>query len=327
MRPSRAVEVLSGLLSTRWPAFLWGPPGIGKSSIVRQVAADKGLAILDVRAPLLDPTDLRGLPYVADGSAKWAPPAFLPQNDGSEGLLFFDELNAAPPLVQASLYQLTLDRRVGEYVLPDGWRIIAAGNRSEDAAIVFRMPSALANRFIHIDFEANHEDWQDWAAANQIHPLVQAFLRLRSELLLDMTNMDRGFPTPRSWEMVSDALKAFGNASEILDVLIGTIGEGAAIEFVSFCKRTLTAEMVEAIISEPEKSEIPKDMGDLYALISYLAAKGERESVVKAAGKILSRISPEIATILARMMIRSNGDFSLNKDFLKFAGKHRDFVI
>ena len=144
MRPSRAVEVLSGLLSTRWPAFLWGPPGIGKSSIVRQVAADKGLAILDVRAPLLDPTDLRGLPYVADGSAKWAPPAFLPQNDGSEGLLFFDELNAAPPLVQASLYQLTLDRRVGEYVLPDGWRIIAAGNRSEDAAIVFRMPSALA---------------------------------------------------------------------------------------------------------------------------------------------------------------------------------------
>ena len=123
---------------------MWGPPGIGKSSIVRQVAADKGLAILDVRAPLLDPTDLRGLPYVADGSAKWAPPAFLPQNDGSEGLLFFDELNAAPPLVQASLYQLTLDRRVGEYVLPDGWRIIAAGNRSEDAAIVFRMPSALA---------------------------------------------------------------------------------------------------------------------------------------------------------------------------------------
>jgi MoxR-like ATPase len=327
MRPSRAVEVLSGLLSTRWPAFLWGPPGIGKSSIVKQVAADKGLAILDVRAPLLDPTDLRGLPYVADGSAKWAPPAFLPQNDGSEGLLFFDELNAAPPLVQASLYQLTLDRRVGEYVLPDGWRIIAAGNRSEDAAIVFRMPSALANRFIHIDFEANHEDWQDWAAAHQIHPLVQAFLRLRSELLLDMTNMDRGFPTPRSWEMVSDALKAFGEASQILDVLIGTIGEGAAIEFVSFCKRTLTAEMVEAIIYEPEKSEIPRDMGDLYALISYLAAKGEREAVVKAAGKILSRISPEIATILARMMIKSNGDFSLNKDFLKFTAKHRDFVI
>jgi len=327
MRPSRAVEVLSGLVSTRWPAFLWGPPGVGKSSIVRQVAAIKGFEILDVRAPLLDPTDLRGLPYVADGSAKWAPPSFLPRDDGSEGLLFFDELNAAPPLVQASLYQLTLDRRVGEYVLPDGWRIIAAGNRSEDAAIVFRMPSALANRFIHIDFEANLEDWQDWAATNKIHPLVQAFLRLRSELLLDMSNTDRGFPTPRSWEMVSDALKAFGEAGSILDVLIGTIGEGAAIEFVSFCKRTLTAEMVEAIIADPDGSSIPNDMGDLYALISYLAARASRLDTVNAAGKLLARISPEIATIMARLMIKANGSFSLNKDFLKFVRKHRDFVI
>ena len=327
MRPSRVNEVLTRLLSTRWPAFLWGPPGVGKSSVVRQVAAELGLPLVDIRAPLLDPTDLRGLPYVSDGIAKWASPSFLPHEEGSQGVLFFDELNAAPPLVQASLYQLTLDRQVGEYRLPDGWRIVAAGNRSEDSAIVFRMPSALANRFIHVDFEVNLEDWVDWAVANKVHPLVQAFIRLRSELLLKMGSAERGFPTPRSWEMVSDSIGAFGETGSILDVLIGTVGEGAAIEFSSFCSRTLTADLVEKIISDPDKHKLPDDVGDTYALISYLSSRGGREDVLKAAGKIMRRMSPEIATILARTMIKANGRFSLNKDFLKFAEEHREFIV
>ena len=170
MRPTRVSEVLTKLLTTRWPVFLWGPPGVGKSSVVASIAKKQKLELLDIRASLLDPTDLRGIPAIENGKAIWTPPSFLPHDPKSKGLLFFDELNAAPPLVQASLYQLTLDRRIGEYILPDGWRIFGAGNRAEDASVVFRMPAALSNRFVHVDFEVNVDDWSEWATIRKTHP-------------------------------------------------------------------------------------------------------------------------------------------------------------
>jgi len=323
MKPSRVREVLTSILDTRWPAFLWGAPGVGKSAVVRQVAQARGLELIDIRAPLLDPTDLRGLPYFKDGFAVWAPPSFLPSKSDSAGVLFFDELNAAPPLVQASLYQLTLDRRVGEYALPEGWKIIAAGNRAEDAAVVFRMPSALANRFVHIDFEVDFEDWVTWALKAEIHPLVQAFLRLRREILLDLRSMDRGFPTPRSWEMASDAVKVFGDAKEALDVLIGIVGEGAAMEFVGFCSRSLTEAHVDAILGDPEHAELPADLGELYALVAYVAARAKEDSVVTAAGRLLVRLNPELAVILARQIIFLRPEFSANPGFVRFLEKNR----
>ena len=139
MKPSRLESVLESLLDQRWPAFLWGPPGVGKSSLVHAIAARRSLPVIDLRASLLDPTDLRGIPAIEGGRAVWCPPAFLPHRDSPPGILFLDEINAAPPLVQASLYQLVLDRRVGEYELPAGWWIVAAGNRQQDRAVTFRM--------------------------------------------------------------------------------------------------------------------------------------------------------------------------------------------
>ena len=150
MKPSRLHNVLTSLMQQRWPAFIWGPPGIGKSSIVRDIAEKASLPVIDLRASLLDPTDLRGIPSISNGLATWCPPAFLPRPNQAPGLLFLDEINAAPPLVQASLYQLVLDRRIGEYELPPGWWIVAAGNRQQDRAVTFRMSSALVNRFIHL---------------------------------------------------------------------------------------------------------------------------------------------------------------------------------
>ena len=160
MKPSRVAEVLTRLLGGRWPVFVWGPPGAGKSSIVQHVAQAERMRVIDIRAPLLDPTDLRGIPTVSDGSARWCPPSFLP-SEPEPGILFFDELNAAPAMVQASLYQLTLDRRVGEYVLPEGWRIVAAGNRAEDRAVVFRMPSTLARSPGRVD--ASRTAWRTFS--------------------------------------------------------------------------------------------------------------------------------------------------------------------
>ncbi len=324
MKPSRVAEVLGGILDTRWPAFVWGAPGVGKSSVVRAVAAARGLALVDVRAPLLDPTDLRGLPYLRDGVAAWAPPSFLPADPGSAGVLFFDELNAAPPLVQASLYQLTLDRRVGEYELPAAWRVGAAGNRAEDAAVVFRMPSALANRFVHLDFEVDFEDWATWAADRGSHPLVQAFLRLRREMLLDTRAMDRGFPTPRSWEMASDAVSRFGGVGTSLDVLIGIVGEGAAMEFSGFAERTMRAERVDAILADPDRSPLPTDLGDLYALVAYVASRCDDDATRRGAGRLILRLTPELGVLLARQVLRRRPDFAADPGFAAFAGRHRE---
>jgi hypothetical protein len=325
MTPTRIKEVLEKLLEDVWPVFIWGAPGVGKSSLVREVANDKKLSVIDVRAPLLDPTDIRGIPIVSKGKAVWSPPSFLPTK--GEGLLFFDELNAAPPLVQASLYQLTLDRAVGEYRLPDGWRIVAAGNRAQDASIVHRMPAALSNRFVHLDFEVSIEDWRGWAITNGINPIIVGFLGTRPDLLFDMGNIDRAFPTPRSWHMMSDALKRFSKVSEALDVVIGIVGEGAAMEFMGYTDQAISGEAIRAIIDSPGTCDLPEGVGDQYALISYLAYQARDSKVRKAAGVLLSRFAPELGVLLARDMIRGNAKFAIDPAYLAFAAEHQEFLI
>jgi hypothetical protein len=326
MRPTRVTEVLKELIKSPWPVFVWGPPGVGKSSIVADVARDLDMGLIDIRASLLDPTDLRGIPAIKDGLAIWSPPAFLPHDKDSSGLLFFDELNAAPPLVQASLYQLTLDRRIGEYELPDGWRIVGAGNRAEDASIVFRMPAALSNRFVHVDYEVNTDDWVNWAATNRVHPLVISFIRLRRELLFDMSQPDRAFPTPRTWEMASDALKSFGTPKEAEDVLLGIVGEGAAMEFLGFCDNAITEEAVKAIIENPDKAKLPSELGQLYALVSYIAETAQDSTVVQAAGVLLGRLNPEFGVLLARDVLVSNPGFVSDGGYKKFVKKHASLL-
>jgi MoxR-like ATPase len=328
MKPTRVEEVIDHILSTRWPAFIWGPPGVGKSSIVRKVATDRKLALLDIRASLLDPTDLRGIPTVEDGNARWCPPSFLPSDPGSEGILFFDELNAAPPLVQASLYQLTLDRRVGEYVLPDKWRIIAAGNRAEDASVTFRMPAALSNRFVHLDFEVDFDDWRKWAIDREIHSLVLGFLSTRQELLFNMSNTDRGFPTPRSWEMVSDVLNVVGHNKGAHDIMLGIVGEAAAIEFVAYCDHALSEETIREILKDPENAKLPAKLGDQYALISYVTAAASKDrKVLDAAAVLIHRFKPELGVLLLRNLLQKQPKCATHPKILEFMKVHRDLVL
>jgi midasin (ATPase involved in ribosome maturation) len=328
MKPSRVEEVLSHLLHTRWPAFIWGPPGVGKSSIVRKVAKDRGLDILDIRASLLDPTDLRGIPTVENGMARWCPPSFLPSDKDSKGIIFFDELNAAPPLVQASLYQLTLDRRVGEYCLPDGWRILAAGNRAEDKSITFRMPAALSNRFVHLDYEVSMDDWSAWAIKKGIHPLVLGFLTLRQELLFNMSGNDKAFPSPRSWEMVSDVIKQIGNTNNSHDIILGIVGEGATTEFLAYSDNVISEELLKKIIADPETADLPDSLSDQYALISYFSstAKGNK-AVQKAASIILHRLSPELSILLLRNTLHAAPKFMLEKEVKRFMTEHKELVL
>jgi hypothetical protein len=327
MKPSRVCSVLQELLTSRWAVFIWGPPGAGKSSVVKQIAQSRGMPLLDIRASLLDPTDLRGIPAAVDGRAVWYPPSFLPRAGDKPGILFFDELNAAPPLVQASLYQLILDQRVGEYQLPEGWRIVAAGNRSEDASVTFRMPAALANRFIHIDFEIDFDDWRDWAIDARIHPLVMGFLGLRRELLFDMKSPERGFPTPRSWEIVSDTLSVMGAVEACSDILPGIIGQGAAIEFLAYCHESISEQVIKDILKDPEHAPLPEDLGSLYALISYIASRGKDKTVTAPAGMLLHRLPPEPAVLLIRDILKQAPGFVQNKGYQAFVRQHKDLFV
>ena len=326
MKPSRIEEVVKSVIQTRWPVFLWGPPGVGKSSIVRSIAKQKKLELLDVRASLLDPTDLRGIPTVEKGKAKWCPPSFLPSDPKSKGLLFFDELNAAPPLVQASLYQLTLDRCVGEYRLPDGWSILAAGNRAEDRSVTFRMPAALINRFVHLDYEVDFEDWRDWAVVNKMHPLVVGFLSTRRELLFNMDKPDKPFPTPRSWEMVSDILSSQDSFKDCQDIILGVVGEGAMMEFIGYCESAISEEIIEKIIAEPSAAKLPKKLGDQYALISYLSFNLDKTDVQKCAEVLLSRFAPELGVLLLRNCLKLHPKFAMKKGVQEFISKHKDVI-
>jgi hypothetical protein len=239
IRPADAVAVLRRCMQVGRPAMLWGPPGIGKSDIIAQIGAKDNRPVIDLRLLLMEPTDIKGIPYYNPESKtmRWAKPSELPGEDDVElhnAILFLDEINAAPQSVQAAAYQLILNRKVGEYELPEGVSIVAAGNRETDKAVTFRMPSALANRFVHFEMMVNFEDWEDWAIRNRISSDVVGFLKAKQNYLFmfDPKSGDKAFATPRSWAFVSQLLD--DSMSESLNSVMvqGTVGTGVAHEFM-----------------------------------------------------------------------------------------------
>lgn len=326
MKPSRLSNVLDSLLSQRWPAFIWGAPGIGKSSIVRSVAVSAGLPVIDLRASLLDPTDLRGIPSIEGGRAVWCPPAFLPTAVDKPGVLFLDEINAAPPLVQASLYQLVLDRRVGEYVLPSGWWIVAAGNRQHDRSVTFRMSSALANRFVHVTLEPDADDWRSWAISRGLNPLVVSFVGFRPALLCVSPDQEAAYATPRSWEMLSDILTRFGSPKECADLIPGIIGEGPAREFMAFVKQAANVNRIQSVLDDPENAKLPDSLDGIYVLTSWLAHNATKGEISSAASVLLSRLPPEFAVVLARDMLRAKPSFARDPKYREFMKSHAALI-
>lgn len=262
--------------------MLWGPPGVGKSQVIRQIAKDikkntgKETRITDVRLLLFNPIDLRGIPTSnADKTlAIWLKPQIF-QMDPSEdivNILFLDEISAAPQSVQAAAYQITLDRVVGEHKLPDNCIIIAAGNRVTDKSVSFKMPKALANRLLHIEVEGSFESWQNWAVRAGVNPKVIGFLSFRTDRLFgfDPKSDDLAFATPRSWEMVSNLLNNVCDDVKTMHPLIaGLIGSGLALEFRSWCGLHFKLPNTEDIF-KGKKCEIPKSADTLYAIVSSM---------------------------------------------------------
>jgi hypothetical protein len=271
-RPRDVRIMIEHCMAVDRPIFIWGPPGIGKSDLIQQIGDKQGRPVIDMRLLLLEPTDLKGIPYFDQETKtmKWAAPSDLPKVGGplDNAILFLDELTSAAPSVQASAYQLVLNRKVGEYHLPPGVSIVCAGNRDGDKGVTYKMPSPLANRLVHVEMGSNFEDWQRWAINNHIHADVVGFLSHHKQHLFnfDPKRGDRAFATPRSWFFVSQLLS--DSLPESLNVALveGTVGEGIAFEFSKH--RTVSAKMPkpEEILLGRVKTLDVKDLSAMYSL-------------------------------------------------------------
>lgn len=333
MKPSELFAALNGLINVRLPAFIWGSPGIGKSDIVAQVAASRSTAkkpyeLRDVRLGLLDPTDIKGFPS-PDAKAnvmRWLPPDFLPTKGC--GLLFLDEMNTAPPAVQAASYQLFLNRRVGNYELPPGWDVVAAGNRDSDRAVTHRMSTALSNRLIHLHLEPDLDEWVSHAMANGIHEHRIAFLRFRSNLLhaFDPNTKTHAFPSPRSWFFLDKIAQGAGLNNQVEHaVLEGTVGAAAAVEYSAFIRVIRDLPTIDEIRVNPDGTPMPDSPATLYALTTMLSM-ATTESGFSRLMQFVNRMPAEYQVVYIRDCLQRVNKIKFDPTYATWALKNSNVV-
>ncbi|MFN2349288.1 MAG: AAA family ATPase [Thioalkalivibrio sp.] len=301
MRPAQLLQVLdrefeSTLSGHHTPVMLWGPPGVGKSQMITQVAARHGVPLIDIRLSQMEPSDLRGIPFKDGDRVEWAIPSMLPdaERHGPQGILFLDEITSAPPSVSAAAYQLILDRRLGNYEVPTGWAIFAAGNRQGDRGVTYTMPAPLANRFSHFEVDLNVDDWAAWAYGAGIDDRIIAFIRFRPDLLFDFDPAHNpvAFPSPRSWEFAHRALQKFEEYPELLPgALQACVGQAAGIELAAFLAHLEELPDLDAIVGG-EALPAPREIDLQYAVAAALVGRAIRAREAEEApvvwGNILS---------------------------------------
>ena len=305
--------------------MLWGPPGVGKSQAIRQIAEQVGqrtgkqTRVTDVRLLLFNPIDLRGIPTAnADKTlAVWLKPKIFDMVESPSviNFLFLDEISAAPPSVQAAAYQITLDRVVGEHRLPDNCVVVAAGNRVTDKSVAYKMPKALANRLLHIEVQADFEAWREWAVAKGVHPKVLGFLSFRRDYLMceRPAEEDLAFPTPRSWEMVSNLLRAASDdVGAMYPMIAGLVGNGVALEFRSWDKVYRTLPSIPDIFAG-RRPPAPTSTDALYALTSAMTAyaREHKTDLTALANSIAyaDTLPPDFSAVLLRDYMYLEPDF------------------
>lgn len=308
---------------TKTPMFIWGGVGIGKSESIKkcaeEIAEEQGLefvetntenghfGFLDVRISQLEPSDLRGLPIqdAESGTTKWLIPNWLPKKEDSKGIIFFDELNLSPPSIQAVAYQLILDRRVGDYVLPAGWVIISAGNRIEDKCSVFEMSNALCNRFLHSELSTPDKDeWSSWAIENGVDNRITAFINFKPSSLnrIDSKLKDKAFPTPRSWAYCSKLIDGRTDISLLKRLIASSVGEATAIEFIAFLKLQQQINLKE-ILKNPSSIENVKEIDLRYVLLGTIAESYKKDKkILTQTFPLCDYLEPEFAILLLRFL-------------------------
>jgi len=278
-RTVTAIQARKSLLKAfriQRPLFLWGPPGIGKSELVENITTELGGLMIDLRLGQMEPTDIRGIPFYNKdiGKMDWAPPVELPDEEMARDypivVLFLDELNSAAPSVQSAAYQLILNRRIGKYRLPDNVVMVAAGNRESDKGVTYRMPTPLANRFLHQEMKVDFAAWQTWAVENKIHPEVVGYLSFAKQDLYDFDakSSSRAFATPRTWSFVSELLaEDDGDTDTLTNLIAGTVGEGLAVKFMAHRKVSGRMPNPADILSGKVTTLDVKEVSAMYSLV------------------------------------------------------------
>lgn len=345
MRPTDIAKALEVSIANQRPAFIWGPPGVGKSETVEQVAAKHEAELRDVRLNLLDPTDIKGFPVpdIENKVMHWLPANFLPPmqvkqevkitakktemqlvaNDSS-GILFLDELNQAPPSVQAAAYQLLLNRKVGDYELPAGWSILAAGNRETDRSNAQRMPAALSLRLTHLDYDVNVDDWCDWALSkgDAVPVELLAFIRFRPDLLHAFDATQRSSPNPRGWYFCGQYTNSGLDSHIEFDMMKGTVGEAAAGEYKSFLQVFRELPSVDSIKLDPEGTPVSDVPAVRFAIGAALAAATTKD-VFGRFMTYMGRMEPEWQITYVRdAQRRTNREICATREYIKFATQH-----
>lgn len=326
----KALAANPELAKTLPPLMVWGAPGLGKSSILQDVARELGIGFIDVRLAQREPVDIRGLPVPGPDGVKWLVASEWPRDPNSRGIILFDEITAADRSLQVAAYEFILDRRLGElYKVPNGWYICAAGNRTEDRAVSTTMSSALANRFLHVEMQEDVESWIAWARTHDIHPSVTGFIRYRPGYLFHQEgeNLERGWPTPRAWERVSRMLDVFGtdDLSLLRKVVYGLVGNRAGVEFMEFHKINETFDDVLEMMRNPTKPvKVPEAADRKYALcaaMTYLVWRGKDEEEESRRIDGFYRICMELTSDFASMAMMDAMAGNRREDSAVFAEK------
>lgn len=345
-RSANALAENPALANVIPPIMLRGAAGIGKSSIVKDIADSLGIGFVDVRLAQMERVDFAGLPRVSpDGMTEWCVPKFWPREMNSRGIILLDEITSAPSDVQVAAYSLVLDRKIPntDYVLPDGWLIVAAGNRAEDRAVVKAMSSALANRFAHYEVEVNPQEWNNWAIAHDTHPSVTGFIKFRPNYLhyLEKQDLERGFPTPRSWAKVSSLISIYGDDDDLMrEAVFGCIGAKVGAEFMAFYKLNKRFDdVLEMMVNPKAKIVIPSRGDEKHAFtsaVSYLLWQGENKKDQTARINGLFRIVEALDEAYGMLLVKSAmlGNSKIqpaeaaimiteNKNYAKFTAKYQ----
>lgn len=351
MNSKELIEATIALYHMRRPGMIWGPPGIGKTdnivqagqAIAEELVKDKksGLKkvedfqVKDFRVALRDPTDFKGFPVpdTAAGVMKFLRDGELP-HDG-HGILFFDELVSGTPATQAAAMQLTLKNHhgkfaIGDYELPPGWGIMAAGNRETDRGVVHRMPTPLANRFIHLDAEVDPKAWVGWALENNISAELIAFIRFKEELLFkfDPKLDSKAFPTPRSWVATEDIVNSRASKGVQYGMVKGTVGEGPGSEYWGF--RDLINELptLEQIRLDPKGCPLPKEnKPSARFAITTLMGANVSETTFESFLEYSSRMDPEFQTVFIKDALIRDPKLRTNRIYAKWVLKNADVIM